>query len=576
MRVIATAGHVDHGKSSLVLALTGTDPDRFEEEKRRGLTIDLGFAHTTLPSGETVSFVDVPGHVRFLRNMLAGVGAVDACLFVVAATEGWKPQSEEHLRILELLGIEHGLVALSKVDAVDDDLRELAHLDVTEHVAETFLAGAPIVAVSASTGEGLDDLRNALDDLVRRTPASADRRRPRLWVDRVFAAKGSGTVVTGTLTGGPLATGDRVIVGARTLPARIRAIQSLNQAHGGIGPGHRVALNLVGVDHTDLARGDAVVEPDRWFPTTRVDASLTVLDALDHQVTRRGAYLAYIGSGEHPVRVRVLGGSSIGPGQQGFVRLHLDQPVPLLPGDRFILRESGRQETVGGGAVLDVAPVRPASKVGPERWEAGPVERVVADRGWVRADELEALTGERRPATVGPWVVAPGAVEAMQEALAARVAAAGPLGLDVVSLDEREREVLALVPAVEVTGGRARPVAAGDPLAEHPFLRALEAGGVTPPAPDGVDRAELRELVRRGLVVERDGVYFAPSAIDAAARTAAALLDRAPDGFTVAELRDQLDITRKHALPLVTELDARGITRRRGDLRIAGPRLPAP
>ena len=576
MRVIATAGHVDHGKSSLVLALTGTDPDRFEEEKRRGLTIDLGFAHTTLPSGETVSFVDVPGHVRFLRNMLAGVGAVDACLFVVAATEGWKPQSEEHLRILELLGIQHGLVALSKVDAVDDDLRELAYVDVTEHVAETFLAGAPIVPVSASTGEGLDDLRAALDDLVQSTPASADRGRPRLWLDRVFAAKGSGTVVTGTLTGGPLATGDRVVVGPRALPARIRAIQSLNQAHEAIGPGHRVALNLVGVDHADLARGDAVVQPGRWSPTTRVDASLAVLDALGHQVTRRGAYLAYIGSGEHPVRVRVLGGSGIRPGERGFVRLHLDQPVPLLPGDRFILRESGRQETVGGGAVLDVAPVRPASKVGPERWEAGPVERAVADRRWVRVDELEALTGERVPPTLGPWVVAPGAVEAMVDALAARVAAAGPLGLDVVSLDDREREVLALVPAVEVSAGRARPAAAGDPFADHPFLQALEAGGVTPPAPDGVDRAELRELVRRGLVVERDGVYFAPSAIDAAARTAAALLAGAPEGFTVAALRDQLGITRKHALPLVTELDARGITRRRGDLRIAGPRLPAP
>jgi selenocysteine-specific elongation factor len=576
VRVIATAGHVDHGKSTLVLALTGTDPDRFEEEKRRGLTIDLGFAHTALPSGETVSFVDVPGHVRFLRNMLAGVGAVDACLFVVAATEGWKRQSEEHLRILELLGIEHGLVALTKVDAVDDDLRELADLDVAEHVAGTFLGDAPIVAVSAVTGEGLDELRTALDDLVRQTPAAADRQRPRLWIDRVFAAKGSGTVVTGTLTGGPVSSGDRVVVGARARPARIRAIQSLNQAQDAIGPGHRVALNLVGVEHADLARGDAVVEPGRWSFTTRVDASLLVLDTLDHRVSRRGAYLAYIGSGEHPVRVRVLGGSTIGPGERGYVRLHLDEPVPLLPGDRFILRESGRQETVGGGSVLDVEPVRPASKIGPERWEAGPADRVVADRRWVRADELEALTGERRPPTLGPWVVAPGEIEAMVDRLSARVEAAGPLGLDVVALDEREREVLALVPAVEVSAGRARPATAGDPLAGHPFLGELEAGGASPAAPEGIDRAELRELVRRGLVVERDGVYFAPSAVDAAARTAAALLARSPEGFTVAELRDELGITRKHALPLVNELDARGVTRRRGDLRIAGPRLPAP
>ena len=195
MRVVATAGHVDHGKSSLVLALTGTDPDRFDEEKRRGLTIDLGFAHTELPSGAGVSFVDVPGHVRFLRNMLAGVGGVDACLFVVAATEGWKPQSEEHLRILELLGMRHGVIALTKRDLVDEEWLEIATLEVADHVGGTFLDGAPIVAVDSIAGAGLDDLRAELDTLVTRTPASADRSRPRLWIDRVFAAKGSGTEI---------------------------------------------------------------------------------------------------------------------------------------------------------------------------------------------------------------------------------------------------------------------------------------------------------------------------------------------------------------------------------------------
>ena len=293
-------------------------------------------------------------------------------------------------------------------------------------------------------------------------------------------------------------------------------------------------------------------------------------------MSRRGAYVAYLGSGEHPVTVRVLGGSAIAPGSHGYVRLHLDQPVPLLPGDRYILREFGRSETVGGGEILDVAPVRPASKVRPAEWSGDVTDRVVAERGWITADELEAVTGERRPATVGPWVVAPGAVEAMVEALSARIAAAGPLGLDVAALDEREREVLGRVPDVHVADGRARPVAARDPLADHPFRLALEAAGPNPPPPDGVDRAELRELVRRNLVVERDGIYFAPSAVDTVAATAAGLLARQPDGFTVAELRDALGITRKHALPLANELDARGITRRRGDLRIAGPRLPAP
>jgi selenocysteine-specific elongation factor len=570
VRVVATAGHVDHGKSALVLALTGTDPDRFEEEKRRGLTIDLGFAATTLPSGAGISFVDVPGHVRFLKNMLAGVGAIDACLFVVAATEGWKPQSEEHLRILELLGVGHGVVALTKVDLVDDDHAALAALEVTDHLAGTFLETAAVVAVAAPTGRGLDALRTALDALVTATPAAVDRDRPRVWIDRVFAAKGAGTVVTGTLSGGSLGVGEAVVVGAAAQPARVRAIQTLGQAVDHIGPGHRVALNLSGVERQEVARGDAVVRPGRWRPTARLDATLRVLGAVDHQVSRRGAYLAYIGSGEHPVRLRVLGAERISPGTEGAVRLHLATPLPLLPGDRYVLRESGRDETIGGGEVLDVAPVLPASRARPDR----SVERVVAERGWIEADELEALTGERRLPTLGRWVAATGSVAALAESVGEQVAAAGPLGLDVAGLDERSRLALALVPDVEVTAGRARPAGPADVLTAHPFLAALEAGACAPPPPEGVDRAALRELVRRGLVVERDGLYFAPSAVEQAARAAARLLAREPGGFTVGAFRDEVGATRKHAVPLLAELDGRGITRRRGDLRIAGPRLP--
>ena len=570
MRVVATAGHVDHGKSSLVLALTGTDPDRFAEEKRRGLTIDLGFAHTVLPSGAGISFIDVPGHVRFLRNMLAGVGGVDACVFVVAATEGWKPQSEEHLRILDLLGIRHGVVALTKVDLVDDDLLELATLDVTERSAGTFLDGAPIVPVSATTGAGLDTLRHALDALVERAPAAADRGRPRLWIDRVFAAKGSGTVVTGTLTGGSLHAGATVVVGPAGRPARIRSIQSLGSTTDRLAPGSRAALNLAGVDHHELARGDAVVEPDRWRPTTRFDAELTVLASLDHDLSRRGAYAVYLGSGEFPCRLRVLGGERIAPGAVAPVRVHLQTPLPLLPGDRFILRESGRNETVGGGEVLDVAPVRPASKAAPDRDRT----RVVAERGWIDVDEFEAITGERHPPAVGRWLTGPGVVEATADSLVGRVARAGPLGLDVATLDDRERAVLATVATIGVEAGRARPVAAHDPFADHPFVAALREGGVAPPPADGIDRAAVRELIRRGHAWERDGLIFHASAIETAARAAAGLLAAQPDGFTMAELRDAIGATRKFALPLAAELDARGITRRRGDLRIAGPRLP--
>lgn len=570
MRVVATAGHVDHGKSSLVLALTGTDPDRFEEEKRRGLTIDLGFAHTTLPSGEGISFIDVPGHVRFLRNMLAGVGGVDACVFVVAATEGWKPQSEEHLRILELLGIRRGIVALTKADLVDEDLLELATLDVTEHVVGTFLEDAPIVPVAATAGLGLDDLRAALDVLVAATPVAADRGRARLWIDRVFAAKGSGTVVTGTLTGGGLAAGDRVVVGSSSLSARIRSIQSLGHTHESIGPGNRVALNLAGIEHMLVGRGDAVVHPEKWWMTSRFDASLHVLPQVGHDVSRRGAYAVYLGSGEFPAKLRVLGTEAIAAGGEGAIRLHLQQAVPLLPGDRFVLREAGRNETVGGGEVLDVAPVRPASRARPDRR----VERVVAEHGWIDAARLELLTGVAVPPTIGHWVVAPGQPEAVAEKVRTRVAEAGALGLDVAMLDERERAVLATINGVRVDAGRAFPAEVRDEFADHPVVLALEAGGMTPSPPDGVDPKLIREFVRRKLVWERDGVLFHPVALDLAAAAARRLLDASPDGFTVAEFRDEIAATRKHVLPLLGELDARGMTRRRDDLRIAGPRLP--
>ncbi len=570
MRIIATAGHVDHGKSSLVLALTGTNPDRFEEERRRGLTIDLGFAHATLPSGEGVSFIDVPGHVRFLRNMLAGVGGVDACMFVVAATEGWKPQSEEHLRILQLLGLQHGLIALTKTDLVDDDWRELQIMDIRDRLAGTFLADAAIVPVSTVTADGIDHLTSALDTLVGATPEALNHDRPRLWIDRVFAAKGSGTVVTGTLTGGSIAVDQRLALAPQLREVRVRSIQSLGVARDHVGPGHRTALNLTGVDHHELGRGDAIVAIDQWRPTTVFDASLQVLDSLEHNVSRRGAFVAYIGSGEYPVRLRVLGTEAVAPGHAGSVRLHLTIALPLVAGDRFILRESGRNETVGGGEVLDVAPVLPASKAAPDR----DVDRVIREHGWIDVDDLAALTGERRTATVERWVVDHAALAALHHSLTARLVAAGPLGLDLATLDDRERAVLAGLAEVRIEAGRALPLAARDPLADHPFVAALLAGGFTPPDATGVNREELRQLVRREFVVERDGIWFHPATIDAAAAQAARLLVIQPEGFTVSELRDSLGVSRKYALPLVNELDARGVTRRRGDLRIGGPRLP--
>ena len=570
MTVIATAGHVDHGKSSLVLALTGTDPDRFEEEKRRGLTIDLGFAHTTLPSGAELSFIDVPGHVRFLRNMLAGVGGVSACVFVVAATEGWKPQSEEHLRILELLGIRHGVVALTKVDLVDDDIREIAEMDVADRVAGTFLEGAPVVPVAATAGIGLDEMRSAIDALIARSDTAADRRRPRLWIDRVFAAKGSGTVVTGTLVGGSLTADSLVRIEPGEHQARVRSLQTAGRTVDHIGPGTRVAVNLSGVDHGELRRGHAIVLPGQWHLTDRVDASLDVLRSLDHDVSRRGAYVAYIGAGEHAVKMRILGTEALGAGSSGAVRLFLPSRLPLLPGDRYILRESGRDETIGGGEILDVAPVRRASQARPDR----SIERIVAEREWVRVDELELLTGERLPPTLGVWVTTAEALAATVAGVRTRLDDAGRVGVDIAVFDERERAVIETMGDVVVDAGLVLPADAVDPYADHPFLRALLDGGFAPPSAADVDRNDLREMTRRGHVVQTDGIVFHSATIDDAAAIAADPLARDPAGFTVAQFRDATGASRKFALPLVAELDKRGVTRRRDDLRIAGPRVP--
>ncbi|MEO8694704.1 MAG: selenocysteine-specific translation elongation factor [Acidimicrobiales bacterium] len=570
MHVISTAGHVDHGKSTLVHTLTGIDPDRWAEEKARGLTIDLGFASCKLPSGRSIAIIDVPGHVRFIKNMLAGVGAIDACIFVVAATEGWKPQSEEHLRILELLGVQHGVIALTKVGIADDDLRELARLDVEEHVAGTFLEGAELIEIDCIEGIGVDDFRSALDRLLDATPAATDVGRPRLWIDRAFAAKGAGTVVTGTLTGGRLRVDDEVTLWPEGRQVRVRGLQSHHESRTKIGPGNRVAVNLSGVSHEDVERGHVLVAPNQWHVTRRVDAELRVLSSLTHVVSRRGAYVAYVGSGEQPVKLRILGPNSIAPGNVGHVRMHLRDAVPLLPGDRFVLRESGRAETVGGGEMLDVEPIIPASRARPDR----SVDRVIAERRWIEPERLRLLTGERRAATVGKWVVDPDVLERTQASLRARIEAAGPLGLDVASLDEHERAALTRLDEIAVESGRARPRGQADPLADHPYVAALEASLLAPPDPVGVDRGELRELVKSGRVVEVDGVFFAASAFERAAQLCAQLLREHSDGFTVADFRDAAHNSRKHALPILNRLDATGVLRRRGDLRIAGPRLP--
>jgi selenocysteine-specific elongation factor len=575
VHVVATAGHVDHGKSSVVHALTGAGLDRLAEERRRGLTIDLGFASMTTSSGRRIQFVDVPGHVRFLKNMLAGVGAVDACLFVVAATEAWKPQSEEHLRILELLGVGRGVIALTMADVVDGARLEAARAVVVEHVRGSFLEDAPIVAVDALSGFGFRELRRVLDQLAAATPVSADHGRARLWIDRTFARRGAGTVVTGTLLDGPLELGQdvEVVTVAGVLAARVRGLENFGEPHRSLPPGARAAVNLSGVHHQAAARGDPVVLPHRWHLTGRFDATLTVLDSVDHPVSRRGAFTVYIGSGEHPARLNIIGGNTIDPGARGLIRLTIPRRLPLLPGDRFVLRESGRGETIGGGEMLDVDPVAPLSKAQPDR----SVARVVAERGWVAADTLERLTGIQATPTLGDFVVAPDRLAHMQTDIHGRIRSRGTAGLELALLDQHERLVVESDAEVTVLQGHAYLGAADtDAVLQHPFLAALTSEPFAPPSPieAGVDPSVLRQLSQHGAIVQSEGIWFATTAVEHAGQIAAELLHASPDGFTMAEFRSALATTRKWALPLARALDANGVTRRRGERRIAGPRLP--
>jgi selenocysteine-specific elongation factor len=359
VRVIGTAGHVDHGKSTLVKALTGIDPDRLKEEKEREMTIDLGFAWLTLPSGEQVGVVDVPGHQDFIKNMLAGVGGIEAALLVIAADEGVMPQTREHLAILDLLRIRTGVIALTKVDlAESEEWIELVETEAMEVVEGTVLESAPILAVSAVTGLGLDRLRQTLDEVLAEAAPRADRGRPRLPVDRVFTVAGFGTVVTGTLSDGSLRIGQEVEILPAGLKARIRGLQTHKHKIEVAVPGSRVAVNLTGVGTNDLKRGDVVTIPG-WLETTQlVDVHLDYLPDAPRELRHNQEVEFFSGSCEVTAHVRLLGTRSVAPGQSGWIQLRLAERVPVVKGDLFIIRQPSPSITVGGGVVVDPLPRR--------------------------------------------------------------------------------------------------------------------------------------------------------------------------------------------------------------------------
>ncbi|MFC2055342.1 selenocysteine-specific translation elongation factor [Chloroflexota bacterium] len=368
MRVIGTAGHVDHGKSTLVEALTGTHPDRLKEEREREMTIDLGFAWMSLSldgsaEGEEIGIVDVPGHRDFIENMLAGIGGIDAALFVVAADEGIMPQTREHLSILDLLRIQGGVVALTKIDLVVEsgfggvDWLDLVEADIRQVLKDTVLEGSPIVQVSGKTGKGIPELRAALSACLADRPPRPDLNRPRLSIDRVFTIAGFGSVVTGTLTDGSLNVGDEVEILPKDLRGRIRGLQTHKQKEQSAVSGSRTAVNISGVSVDKIERGDMVAHPGDYRSTRRFDASLRLLEDASSSLKHNIEVKLYLGASEVMARLRLLGSEELKPGHEGWIQLELTRPVTAVRGNRFILRRPSPGETIGGGSVIDPHPV---------------------------------------------------------------------------------------------------------------------------------------------------------------------------------------------------------------------------
>jgi selenocysteine-specific elongation factor len=582
MPLIGTAGHVDHGKSTLIQRLTGRDPDRWEEEKRRGLTIDLGFAWSVLPSGTEVSFVDVPGHERYLKNMLAGVETIDVALFVVASDEGWMPQSEEHLAVLDLLDVERGVIALTKVDLVDAEIAELATLEVAERLADTSLADAPIVPVSAVRDVGIDTLIELLDEVVSGI-ATVDSDRPRLWIDRSFPMRGAGTVVTGTLLGGHLEVDDEVVIYPSRRRARIRGVQTHERAVAEARPGGRVALNLSGVDHGELKRGDMVGLPEQWDLSSRFSAAVRPARYVE-DLDPRGAYQLHIGSATHQMRFLGL--------EEGTAVLATEEPVPMAVGDRFVVRDTGRRLVTAGGRVLDPSPpstteaLRLGMAIDPKATPDDLATTLLEMRHRELASRLSMHTQGGRPHAAvggGEWLLSPGEYRRLATSLEAMVAdhhRTHPLrpGAPMATLAERldiPEEIVERIVAENAGLVRVGPdVAAAGHRAELPetlastWERASQSMGRSLAVPTigelGIDPEALHLLFRNGdLVRIGDQLAYLPEQVDEIRRRIADM----PSGFTVAEFRDATGLSRKYAVPILEWADREGLTVREGDVR---------
>jgi len=628
MKVIATAGHVDHGKSTLIQALTGIDPDRLQEEKQRGMTIDLGFAWLTLPGGEPVGIVDVPGHIDFIKNMVAGIGAVDAALLVVAADEGVMPQTHEHLAVLDLLNIPRGVVALTKIDMVDEEgWLELVQEEIREELAGTTLAQAPIVPVSAYTGQGLDDLLQALADVLARAPAHPTSGPPRLFIDRAFSMAGFGTVVTGTLKEGVLTVGDEVIIEPGGLKARIRGLQSHQQSIEQAQPGSRVAVNLTGLHPSQLHRGQVLTTPDRVKSSKRVDVRLRAWEDAPAILRHNMEITFHSGSAETVGKLRLLEGDELLPGAETWAQIELRDPVAVSRGDRFIIRRPSPSATLGGGVIVDPAPRRRHKRRRPELFQ-----RFDA---LLRNDPIELtalIISEQGPAAPANISRALQLSPAQVQAALADLLASGqvwPLAADTPNTDlmtdaawERITRRMARIlrayhdehpawlgmPREElksrlqprdgwsartfnavIDGALAQELiredrgylaladfqpafAARQQKAVEDLLARFRAQPYTPPSVkqslELVDEETLTALLQRGELIKLgpDILFARATYEDMVARTIAFLQENGQ--ITVAQCRDLFGASRKYILAFLEHLDRERITRRQGDYRV--------
>ncbi|MGZ4826118.1 MAG: selenocysteine-specific translation elongation factor [Terriglobales bacterium] len=631
--IVGTAGHIDHGKTALVKALTGIDADRLEEEKRRGITIDIGFAHLDLAAerGDTLrlGFVDVPGHERFVRNMLAGVGGIDLVLLVIAADEGIKPQTREHFDICRLLAISRGIAVLTKSDLVDSESLSVVKLEVAEYLGGSFLdpGSTPIIPVSSKTGAGLDELKRALVQVAGQVQAKDSTSVPRLPIDRVFTMKGFGTVVTGTLLSGTVKKEDELEVFPGRRKVRVRGVQVHGAAAEQAVAGQRTALNLAGTATEQLARGMSLIYPGMFRTTTRADVSLTLLPTAKPLRDRSRVHL-HAHTSETIAEVALIGAKALQPGQTGFAQLKFRDPLLLLPRDRYIIRQFSPVVTIGGGTVLDTAPpvkgiaaeskmrfLESVSRGTPAQVLAVRVARrgkrglttakLVAETGWwppKRVEEMAAAAGAYSAEAIvkiGDLLISATALQqARDEAVAAVNAfhSANPLvpgitkgelaeklGLEATVFDAvleslaREKK---LETSAEIVRAAGRGVVMKDEEAESKKVieQAFASAGLKVPALKDVlagvkvDRTRAQKIMTlllrdRVLVKLADDLVFHRDALDQLRKLMAGAKARTPK-INVATFKDLTGVSRKYAIPLLEYLDRERVTKRVGDERI--------